>query len=371
MKKHFIYGALAAMTMTACSQDEVTDLNLNGNEISYSVATGKPTRAANLFDNNTLPGSFKVWGNLNVSGDPYFAGDVVTKNGNKWESTNTRYWPAEALNFYAIAGCSEDLTVGTGNASFTYAVNPTVAGQEDVLYAAEIGATKDGGKVTLNFEHALSQIVFKAKKSNNNLHVVVSGVKVAHLKDNGTFTFTEETGTVFNEDETGTYSENNTNTPGSWANLDGNATYEIGCDAVTLTAAAQDLGGNAATAMLLMPQTTTAWAANATTGTFFAVKCQIYNVADPANGYQSSDICLWGESEPAYVYIPAAITWKPGKKYIYTFNFGNGNGGFEPDPTDPEKPDPDKPVLVPIEYDVTVDDFDIVSDTEINANATK
>ena len=44
--------------------------------------------------------------------------------------------------------------------------------------------------------------------------------------------------------------------------------------------------------------------------------------------------------------------WKQGKRYIYTLIFGEG-GGFNPDP-DPENPEP---VLVPITFDVTVDEF--------------
>jgi hypothetical protein len=44
--------------------------------------------------------------------------------------------------------------------------------------------------------------------------------------------------------------------------------------------------------------------------------------------------------------------WKQGKRYVYTLIFGEG-GGFNPDP-DPENPEP---VLVPITFDVTVDNF--------------
>ena len=63
----------------------------------------------------------------------------------------------------------------------------------------------------------------------------------------------------------------------------------------------------------------------------------------------------------AYVAIPTSdIKWEQGKKYVYTFIFGEG-GGYIP-PVDPEEPDtdpedPGKPVLVPITFQVTVDDF--------------
>lgn len=52
---------------------------------------------------------------------------------------------------------------------------------------------------------------------------------------------------------------------------------------------------------------------------------------------------------------PAAQVWKQGKRYVYTLIFGEG-GGFNPENPDPENPDPE-PVLVPITFDVTVDNF--------------
>lgn len=51
----------------------------------------------------------------------------------------------------------------------------------------------------------------------------------------------------------------------------------------------------------------------------------------------------------------ATQVWKQGKRYVYTLIFGEG-GGFDPENPDPENPDPE-PVLVPITFDVTVDNF--------------
>ncbi len=396
MKSKFFYGALAVLSLAACSQDEVVDVNRNGDEIKFSVVTNKATRADALYDNNTLPTTMKVWGNLSSDGVAYFSGDDVTiASDGACTSTNVRYWPDVALDFFAVAGrSSNDLTVSRAtdatatSASFTYTVKDNVGEQEDVLYAAALSKTKPEAnsteKVTLNFAHALSQIVFKAKNSNSKLHVVVSGVKVAHLNNSGTFTFTQSTGTEWSEDETGNYTANNTRVTGSWGTpLSGDATYEITCTSdVTLTSAAQDLentdDAKKEDAMLLMPQSQDAWYAPANgtaSGFYFGLKCRIYNVAG-SQYVEGTDIQLWGakgeddkfNGEEAYVYIPASINWQPGKKYIYTFNFGNGNGGFEPDPEDPDTPDPDQPVLIPIEYTVTVDDFYIVSDTPVNVN---
>ena len=111
-----------------------------------------------------------------------------------------------------------------------------------------------------------------------------------------------------------------------------------------------------------MPQTLTAWVPSASApkpaaqkGAYFLVKCKIFNVAKPADGYQPSDVRIWPASnEYADVAIPYSATWEAGKRYVYTFVFTDkGNGGYNPEPggTDPED------VLVPIKLDVTVDDF--------------
>ncbi|HCE48500.1 MAG TPA: hypothetical protein DEQ84_07635, partial [Prevotellaceae bacterium] len=60
---------------------------------------------------------------------------------------------------------------------------------------------------------------------------------------------------------------------------------------------------------------------------------------------------------------PKHDKWMQGKKYTYTLIFGEG-GGYTPDP---EGPDPD-PVLVPIKFEVTVDEFQDGGEYDLNAN---
>ena len=105
------------------------------------------------------------------------------------------------------------------------------------------------------------------------------------------------------------------------------------------------------------------------------VDCQIWD----------GDVQLWPvENTTAEVAIPVSeITWAQGKKYIYTFIFGEGGGyvpptdpdDLTPDPDspkpDPDKPDPDKPqpgdpVLVGINFTVTVDDFVLGNEIDVN-----
>ena len=94
-----------------------------------------------------------------------------------------------------------------------------------------------------------------------------------------------------------------------------------------------------------------------TKNSYFLVKCAIWNVAGDA--YENGDVVVWGDEstgtlETAWAAIPAAFEWAPGDKYIYTFIFGEG-GGYIPG----DNPDPD-PTLIPVTFEVSVDDFVVV-----------
>ena len=89
--------------------------------------------------------------------------------------------------------------------------------------------------------------------------------------------------------------------------------------------------------------------------------------------YADGDVCLWGKQDEEGAWttkelaIPVAFDWQQGKKYVYTLVFGEGNGGYDPDPEpDPDPEDPD-PVLVPITFEITVDDFELVDGGDIES----
>ena len=122
--------------------------------------------------------------------------------------------------------------------------------------------------------------------------------------------------------------------------------------------------------LLLIPQDATAWdhtphttgtGVAGATGAYFLVYCKIWNVSGAVGG---ADLPLWATKDgdtykTKAVAIPVQISWKPGKKYIYTFKFGsNTTGGFDPATGED--------VLIPISFNVTVDDFVEVTDKTIN-----
>ena len=382
MKKFILaVPALLALAAVSCTKSEV--LESNSGEIRFNVVANSATKAADVYCNNNMPGEFMVYA---VSdGKTYIDGDRIVRNGSDWENqSGVRYWPETTVDFYAHVNAGDDFKWNASSAPVIKDFSPAVdvANQVDLLYAVKKGESKKDSPVQLNFRHALSQIVFNAKNTNANLYVEIAGVKVANVGDTNTFTYPEtNTDSKFvSHDGTGTLPDTGA---GSWAELtSGDFSYEVDFNAVPVVGnstvvdltTANDSGKEfKSQAMLLLPQTTTAWVPSIdsntpsenNTGSYFLIDCAIWNVAGTAVD-KDTDVQLWGEGgNTKELSIPVAFTWEQGKKYIYTLVFGQGNGGYDPDP-DPDDPDP-KPVLVPIDFTVSVDDFKVEDPIEVES----
>lgn len=366
--KKILFSAALALVFVSCSRDEVVEINRDGDEIRFGVVTDAATRAADAYCNNNLPGAFNVWAKYNNA--TYIDGDLIQKDGSAWvNKTGVRYWPKTGnVTFYAQVNAGTAFRWNDGAPTIKdYTVDTDVTKQNDLLYAVKSQGRSDN-PVTLNFRHALSQIVFQARNTNANLYVEIKGVTICKLGNVNTFTYNSadtDKNIVNHTGTTGTidYDES----WGTWKPLNGGTTnYPVeftpvpvpgNNDVRYLTKTDKEFSSNA---MLLLPQTTTAWVPatdNGTPdkqdGTYFLVDCKICNVAGAS--YAPSDVVLW--EGPAA--IPVAFKWEQGKKYIYTFVFGDGNGGYDPNPDDPT------PVLIPITFEVTVDDFVPVANQDI------
>lgn len=392
MKKFILaVPALLALAAVSCTKSEV--LESNDGEIRFNVVANNATKAEAIYCNNNKPGEFTVYAESS-DGKTYINGDVITSTdgGNNWVNTSgTRFWPNDlSLDFYAVVNGKIDWNVeaaeGTAPASIVdFEVPTNVTAQKDLLYAVKTDQAKADGAdkmdpVKLNFRHALSQIVFNAKNTNENLYVEVSGVSIVNVANKNTFTFPVANTDNNMEDGDHDGSFNNTinyedGSWGKWNTLTSGATvYPVNFETVKVEGnnTLVDLTTNATVkneyntnALLMLPQTSTAWnpetvpspglVGNASNGSYFLVNCAIYNVSgdsfDPA-----VDTPLWAsQAKHKQVAIPMTINWEQGKKYIYTFIFGEG-GGYIPDPDPNPDPDPD-PVLIPVTFKVTVDDF--------------
>lgn len=399
--KKLLFTAFGLCLLAACSQDEVMEVNRNGDEITFDVVTNAATRAENVYCNLNQPTEFYV--SAISDGKTYIDMDHIVASGSSWTNeSGTRYWPETTTDFYAHVngGSSYAWSVAEGKATAQFkdfTVNDVVASQVDLLYAVKTNQTKETAPVKLNFRHALSQIVFQAKNTSKALYVEIYGIKVANVGKTNTFTFPDES-TVGNFEDHEGAGGSITGVQGTWADWDDKeqtTDYAVSFSKVkvpgdseiknlTNTNETDEKYGNV---MLLLPQSTTAWDPETfpdpdpnsepddQKGSFFRVNCLIYNVNDTEAGFQeATDVCLWGTKNdqgvvtgPKELAIPVGFNWEQGKKYVYTLVFGHGNGGYNPDP-DPD-PDPEpEPVLVPITFDVTVDDFvEVKPDTEVES----
>lgn len=367
--KYLLVTALSAAALTACNNDEVLEVN-QGRGISFQVATEAATRAAATTTNSI--DEFMVWGFTKEDPAKTLMKDLsVSKTGSEWTYTGTIFWPAAPVNFYSISPEPVSGKVSEGEVSITsdeqkitgFTVNTDQSQQVDLLYAVNKEEKKESHKtepVSINFRHALSQIVFKAKNTNENLKVIVKGVKIANIKKAGDFTYPSQSTTT---QYTSGSSSIVATTQGEWDNVTTEQTFAAGMSGeVTLNGkdeTALDLTSKEdevyTGALFMIPQALTPWDPKATgalnttnKGVYFLVDCQILSGTN-------KDIQVW-PSDPkeqyAEVAIPASkLNWEQGKKYIYTFTFDKG-GGYVPG----ENPDP-APTLIGIDFDVTVDEF--------------
>lgn len=397
MKKLFLLAWPIALAAVSCSNEEVVSVNNDANEIKFAVTAENATRAADAFCNAFMPGDFDVWARVNDL--EYFANVHYTRDGEtsstyKAEGGKVHFWPTTGtdVKFWAaknhnVGGTFNWTSDGTSSPTIEFEPAKTASAQHDLLYAYTIQSRPDynkNGVVEMNFRHALSQIVFKAKVSNPTIKVQIDRVEVCRIKGKGTFTYPT---TVTDQNwETHANADKTNDENRYWDNYtvtDADFDTEKFTTAVTiaynetknLTEETRTEDGHKTTrdfkhSLLLLPQETAAWShtagttgtgvdtpvspATTATGAYFLVHCKIWNVSESDN-----ELLLWGsDAATEAVAIPVAINWLPGRKYIYTFNFGSKTtGGFVPGTGED--------VLIPISFDVTVDDFVNVTDTPV------
>lgn len=376
MKKFFIgFAAIAAMftvSLTSCNNDEVQNVaeEATGDAIGFQAILDNQvtTRATptTLTEMNVANNTFMVWGyytsdctesaalgiarNARYVGSSATVGTIIKYSSDAWNYntlSDKAYWPSQPLNFQAVTpydyGTIVNDETGVAQLAMEVDVPADQSAQKDLMFGHEEGVTKTSHNLCVNlaFEHALSQICFKAKTASSNITAHISGVKINNIKDAGTVGYT---GALTGDKRAlavalgSTYDD-----------------YAIGMASadilVNSTSTAADLNAANGTLMLL-PQTTTAWgttvasavttsAADAANNSYLELDIAIQNGSSYVVGSYDS-----GTSEITYgkVYIPFAANWAIGKKYTYTIIVGEGNNGFDEN---------GEPLLQPISYTVS------------------
>ncbi len=221
MKKHFLYLALGASVLTACTSEEVVDVSYQSNPISFENVVMKQSRAVVGDMTNANFDKFLVFGfytQVDKEANPIqiFSEDAVIKNSTtgKWEYGGTRFWVPDATYSFFAYSCGDvqlDHTYGTAglelNATgadrqLTISNYYTDAShQHDLIYAQQKGIkalamTEDNKTpnpaVTFKFEHILTKIdaVFTSEFAED-YDVVIKDVQIVNFRNKGNFAYTK------------------------------------------------------------------------------------------------------------------------------------------------------------------------------------
>lgn len=375
MKKLFLFCGIAAMAFCSCSNDENIKVETSpensyikfaptvGNMMSRAITT---TSSLNQFVVNAYLTQEE---NTSV----YIQNLEMNKTNGVWSGAQNYFWPHSGMmRFYSYSPAN--LTVNMPSAaefasnapSIEYIANSDSELQKDLLYAVNNvngmdAYANDSKTVNVNFRHALSQIVFSAKNINPKWILDISDVTICNIKSQGTYTLPTET--------TAPLTSADSDVKGSWTYK--NATHDyptkfvdvesIGSEPIELTSTANG-------SLLVLPQTTSAW--NPKTdpycdnkGAYFMIRCKIRQIIGDGTAL------LWPSKltdAAGNVAIPVNINWEEGKKYTYTFIFGEGAGYIPPTGTDGgDTVIPGSEVLAPIRISVDIDDFQTPDSTPV------
>lgn len=288
---------LAIAAMVGCSKSEVVD-NPNGDgntPIKLKTFVGKAVKAAETTTDNLT--SFQMEAYTTTAAYPgadaptSFISSAVT-TPSSWTYTGPQYWPQSLkVSFFAYApttGVTYAAPAAAGWPSFTYTVAETEANQADLIVAQRTSqdATSNGGSVALTFNHALSQILFKAKCASADFTAVVKTIELSGIQNEGTYTFaTSET--------EGTAIE------GSWSGVKGAEGYAyLTNGTAAITSAGEAITGTNG-ALMLMPQTLT------------GAKLKVVYTVTIGSGDSEQSFDVTKEN------VELAGTWAPGMKYTY------------------------------------------------------
>ena len=346
-----IFGAL----LMGCSDEEIANVETSSrNAIGFNVlSNAAETRATPTTNTNLKNTDFDVFA-FTADGTAFMGkvdtdfghdGVNIVYNNGKWDYKNAsdlRYWPTEALDFYAFNPgtvdeamqwsymweATKDTQKITYSCSDEYGSGINAHENYDVMYAIAKGQTKDknNGVVKFNFKHILSQVVFKAKTQYDNMQVDIKEIKIHNIKFAGVFTLPATA------DGTGSW------TPSDLLGQNAFTVVKNANITVNSNTAAIDISTN--TPMLNIPQTLTAWTVSAPNKSkleadnakqcYLEITCKIR---------QSGVYLLGSASEYKTIYVPFGDTWGAGKRHIYTLIFG---GGYT---------DQGEAVLNPIQFD--------------------
>ncbi len=337
---YVIFASIVGTGMiTSCSDNEPVVERDTGNAISFGALVPNTTRSA-ATTTSTI-NSFQVY--AFTAGKPYMENVTVNRDGATWSYSPIMYWPETPVNFYAY---SPDISNSPDveSSGLNSIVNYNNQGSTDFLYAVTVGQVAKSTPVMMNFRHAMSKVNVRLSSSNSAIRVSVNHISLLNVNHKGSFTFPSVSTAAGSQQGVGSWS--NLNSP-----LDILIFYALSPeDALTLTSTPADVTENNLNIDYMLPQplTTVDFNGSEFTGNAIQVDCEIFDAASGAKIWprqDTPDYLLVPQSSCGRLIYPlttATLTeWKTGCSYIYNIKIDNPN------------------VLKPIDFNVTVDEFNI------------
>ena len=365
---------LLAMTtlIAGCTLDhDDTDDNgvrtgiTNDTPICFQVAANSQTRGEAMKDRLSSETSFRVYatrqlreGTETGKGDQetfmrgvevtyqYIYSETSQTAKWVWKPVGDYPWPQDIylLRFYAIHPYKDDLKIGTTGdiateKTLSYTTEHPLPGNYDLMYATakthrettgeeNFKDASDASAVTLQFHHALAQLQFYGRLSNDfanmKYRVEIKGIRLCNVINTATFTFSGDDAHM-GETEAVAY---------SMGSDKGN--YDLtmaAADPIAVTTTEAVSLSSPDNPLMVLPQTLTAWdrqkeqsgtEAPVTSGTYLAVTLRIiYQEEGKAAVYP-----LEAGGDFVTTYVPLTGTWEDtwevSKTYKYTLTLGAG-----------------------------------------------
>lgn len=363
MNSKIVFISIAALlSATACSND-VMELENQGHEITFNTSV---SRANNLATSNLK--EFKVWAFSDlVDSEAFINGLTVTKPAGKDYFTfdHSIFWPSDVatLNFWAVAPTSTEGIVSENKKlqlkDYTPKTDPM--NQEDLIVAYKKANRVDGTNIALKFNHALSQIVIRAKagvEGDESKNVKIKGAWIVNAAANGNLSSSDGT--------TLTWAPNTTTKTSFGKDFNTEVTLDHTLSSILDFDPNEDNIENAQTNLLVIPQTVDKWDPatdedNNSKKAYILLLCRVETTHDGAlhDGFEDKLVQTVGNKhthqlfpitdefnpeEYGYTCVPVEATWEPGKRYIYNLTFcgaTSGAGIYPPSAGLQDKPDGD------------------------------
>ena len=288
-KRILTYIFLVAAAVTASCTKNTVDLPYGG-AISFAPVAEKSTKA--IIEGTSYPTTESFVVSAYPEGSDAYFEDLEASYNNSialWETSTAEYWPlAGSLDFIAYSPSSASgVSIDQDGISATgYTIQNQTQMTTDLCYASATVAdcANHPESVSLVFNHALSQVVFRVKAASYyaNTTLTLNSLSIAGIYSVGDFTGS------------------------AWENQDTEYTYILSSTTTALTYDGENVPETIEISKyLLLPQT---FGSNAAINVDYGV--------DLGGGRTFAN-------PPVSIPLGSTIAaWEPGKKYIYTINIG-------------------------------------------------